>query len=441
VARRGLRRGFVLVASLVVVASLASAGLTDVRSHTKVRQEEHSVRIAQKGLAASTSSVDALTYARGLDGSHLKDLQDSVATTLAQLTANQQALASLSKSAFIQGLDIGTLHTCLGGVESALQQIQAHDNSAATQDISNASSACLTLNGGTNTGMVYPFDFPDPFVLRVGGTYFAYATNSAEGNIQIIESTNLSQWSAVGNALPRLPEWAAPGGTWAPSVLQIGGTYLLYYSAVVAGPGGGEECISVASATRPQGPFTDNSTSPLECQSTMGGSIDPSPFVSTNGVPYLQWKSNGGSGQPAALWSEQLTTSGTGFGGSGPTELLAAGLPWESGVIEAPDLVFSAGHYYLFYSGNNWNSANYAVGVATCSGPLGPCVRISSAPMLASSASVAGPGGESVFTDSSGALWMAFDAWVPGAVGYPHSRSLYVRQMSINGSQIVVASG
>jgi hypothetical protein len=43
-----------------------------------------------------------------------------------------------------------------------------------------------------------------------------------------------------------------------------------------------------------------------------------------------------------------------------------------------------------------------------------------------------------VFTDSSGSLWMAFDAWMPGKVGYPNSRALYLRQLSLSGPTPVV---
>jgi beta-xylosidase len=194
----------------------------------------------------------------------------------------------------------------------------------------------------------------------------------------------------------------------------------------------------VATSTTPQGPFVDTSTSPLVCQSDLDGSIDPSPFVDTDGTDYLVWKSNGGVGQPAVIWSEQLDAAGTGLSGLAPTELLTADQGWQAGVVEAPDLVLDAGQYLLFYSGNNWNSANYAVGVATCSGPLGPCTEPLSKPILASGPNMAGPGGETVFADSTGALWMAFDAWLPGAVGYPNSRALYLRRLNLSGSTPVV---
>ena len=158
---------------------------------------------------------------------------------------------------------------------------------------------------------------------------------------------------------------------------QIGGTFVLYYAANVAGSG--RECISVATATQPQGPFTDRSTAPLECQTALGGSIDPASFIEPNGGLFLVWKS-GGPGS-SKIWSEQLDQTGTAFApGATPTVLLTPGQAWEAGTVEAPDLVTAGGRYLLFFSGNNWDGANYAVGVAACSGPLGPCADTSSTP-------------------------------------------------------------
>jgi beta-xylosidase len=183
----------------------------------------------------------------------------------------------------------------------------------------------------------------------------------------------------------------------------------------------------------------DSSTAPLECQQSLGGSIDPSTFIDANGLPYLVWKS-GGPGS-SKLWSEQLNAAGTGFAaGATPTMMLVPDQAWEGGTVEAPDLVLSGGRYFLFFSGNDWNGANYAVGVAACSGPLGPCADASPNPILSSGPGIAGPGGESVFTDTSGAYWIAFHAWVPGAVGFPNSRDLYVRQLTLSGPVPAVAT-
>jgi beta-xylosidase len=205
----------------------------------------------------------------------------------------------------------------------------------------------------------------------------------------------------------------------------------MYYA--VDPTGSSTECLSVATATSPQGPFADTSSGPLECQPSLGGSIDPSVFVDTNGTPYLLWKS-GGPGT-SKLWSEQLDPTGKSFvSGSTPTNILSPDQGWEAGTVEAPDLVDSNGRYLLFYSGNAWGTANYAVGVATCATPLGPCTDTAPTPILSSGNGMAGPGGESIFQDGQGNEWIAFAAWNPGAVGFPNSRGLYIRSLTLSGA-------
>ena len=430
---RWRRAVVVTVAALTAAAVLAVSVRTDVQAHARDRQEHADMVATNQKLATSHRMLAVTTYEKAATTNHRNDLQASVDSTLGQLTATQTSLATTDAFAFLQGVGIETLQTCLGGIQSSYQQINSGDNTKAAHDISSVSSACLTLAGGTGTGLVYPFDFPDPDVLHAGASYFAYATNSVGGNIQIIESSDLTHWTAVGSALPRLPAWAAPDGTWAPSVIQLGGTFLLYYAAIEPSLEGADECISVATATRPQGPFVDSSQAPLECQPTLDGSIDPSPLVDSSGGLFLQWKSNGGAG-PTTIWSEQLDATGTVMApNTTPVQLLVPDEVWQAGMIEAPDLVETGGRYLLFYSGNYWGSSNYGVGYATCSGPLGPCQDASAQPLLAGGSGVSGPGGESIVTDSSGATWLAFAAWTPGQVGYPHSREFYLRRLTLTG--------
>ena len=40
-------------------------------------------------------------------------------------------------------------------------------------------------------------------------------------------------------------------------------------------------------------------------------------------------------------------------------------------MMENPSLTYINGAYVLLFSGNNWNSANYATGYAVCTGPFG----------------------------------------------------------------------
>ena len=132
--------------------------------------------------------------------------------------------------------------------------------------------------------------------------------------------------------------------------------------------------------------------------------------------------------------ARQLDATGTVMApNTTPVPLLVPDEAWQAGMVEAPDLVETGGRYLLFYSGNYWGSSNYGVGYATCSGPLGPCQDASAQPLLASGSGVSGPGGESIVTDSSGATWLAFAAWTPGQVGYPHSREFYLRRLALTG--------
>jgi hypothetical protein len=425
---RTRRRGWLIATGAVLcLGVLVAAVWTDVDARARSRSEQAALAAANAHLATLHHDVAVTEFANAVTTSKRDALQTSINSTMSQLAVTNGSLANTNVHAFVQGVGIATLQTCLGGVKSAFGQIMAKNNTQAAKDISAVSGACTQLAGGTSTGLVYPFDFPDPAVILVGRTYYAYATNSVAGNIQIIDSTDLTHWTAIGNALPSLPAWAAANNTWAPAVAKIGENYDLYYAADVAG--GTMECISVASASQPQGPFSDKSTAPLECQKALGGSIDPASFIDTNGTPYLVWKS-GGPGS-SKIWSEQLSPSGTSFlPGANPTALLMPDQSWESGTVEAPDLVTTGGHYYLFYSGNDWNTAKYAVGVATCTGPLGPCTDATPSPILSGGRGVAGPGGEWVFADASGNFWIAFHAWVPGAVGFPNSRDLYLRRLT-----------
>ena len=277
---------------------------------------------------------------------------------------------------------------------------------------------------------VYDGDFPDPFVLRVGGGYYAYATQTGTVNVQVMESPDLDDWEYRGDALPELPPWAAPGRTWAPAVLVREGACVLYYA--VSSGAAGRQCISVATADDPAGPFVDRSAGPMIFQAERGGSIDPSPFVDTDGTPYLLWKSDDNAiGRTPRLWGAPLQADGLALAGE-PVELLCAGAAWEKPLVEAPSLVRVGDSYGLFYSGGWWESDGYAVGFATGAAPLGPFRRATgTGPWLASAPGMAGPGGAEVFTDAAGGWRIAFHAWTPPRVGYDNGgvRSLWIEPL------------
>ena len=270
---------------------------------------------------------------------------------------------------------------------------------------------------------VYCHDFADPFVLRVGNTYYAYATDNQDHDIPVLTSSGLFGTAHTSEALPKLPVWSSSGGVWAPAVLPRPGGYVLYYATRAHHPD--RECLSRAFSKEPGGPFVDDSSGPLVCPAD-GGAIDPSPVVAPDGSAYLLWKSDATAG----IVVQELAPDGlTLVGDSQP--ILQVDQPWEAGVVEAPSMVGYEGHYYLFYSGNNWSTASYAIGYAVCDSPTGPCTKPADGPWLASTSKAQGPGGEDVFVDEQGQLWMALHAWVRGKVGYPQgARNLFVVRLT-----------
>ena len=105
-----------------------------------------------------------------------------------------------------------------------------------------------------------------------------------------------------------------------------------------------------------------------------------------------------------------------------PVELLKDNQGWEERVVEAPTMVRSPAGYELFFSGGffGWNPGEgglspYAMGYASCSGPLGPCTAARDNPILHSfndreAGCLSGPGHQSVFTVGS-RTFISFHAW------------------------------
>lgn len=297
--------------------------------------------------------------------------------------------------------------------------------------VATASIAPEALIGGSYRNPVIARDFPDPFVLNVSGTFFAYATNAYGPNIQITTSTDLRNWMLHGDALPNLPTWATAGRTWAPSIVKLGSRYVLFFTA--RHRTGNVPCIGAASGMSPYGPFTPVVDQPIVCQPSRGGSIDPSPFVDAYGRPWLLWKSEGiVMKEPTRIWSRPMTMDARGFIGTA-TELVRTDQPWEGPIVENPSMVFARGAHFLFYSGNRWQGSSYGIGYAVCDGPAGPC-RKAAAPWTTSTGPVAGPGGQEFFRGPDGYLWMSYHAWSSDAVGYPAGvRSLRVDRVWFGG--------
>jgi len=319
----------------------------------------------------------------------------------------------------------------------------------------------------SNWAPVHDSDFPDPSIMEFGGVYYGFATQNFAApsqtiNIQVSTSPDGVNWTPLNgfDALPQVGSWAKPGDTWAPSVAHdaADNDFVMYYTATEIQTG--DQCIGMATSNSPLGPYTDNSAQPIVCQNgigysapsidgSYGGSIDPDIFTDSTGNSWLIWKSDGNHLSPpmsTILWSVPLGSDLLPTG-SGPTELLQNDEPWQTGIVEGPDMVETqtpAGGsnpptdtYYLFYAGSEEGASTYGIGWASCpSGPAAACTEMSSGPMLASSPGMSGPGGPDVYAipQSGGGtqLVMAFAAWQGTTIGYLSCgiRPMYLADLS-----------
>jgi beta-xylosidase len=268
----------------------------------------------------------------------------------------------------------------------------------------------------TFTNPVYRSNFPDPFVLRAGGVYHAYATNSFSDNVQTLRSRDLVHWTPGKDAMPRLAPWVLRGLTWAPEVLRrADGRYVLYYTARAFELDA--QCVGRAVGKSPAGPFVDRATKPLVCQKSQGGSIDPSPFRDTDGRLYLLWKNDGNCcGKTTYIYVERLTKDGLALTGK-RSRIEKNDADWELSTVEAPTMWKQHGKYFLFYSANVYNTEFYAVGYARCDGPTGPCKDAKENPILSSRCRAAGPGHQALVRDRRGRTWIVYHAWPPKKIG------------------------
>jgi beta-xylosidase len=276
-------------------------------------------------------------------------------------------------------------------------------------------------------------DFPDPSVLAVGGTYWAYSTASGYGrgvrHVPVARSGSMTgPWTDGGDAMPTLPPWmdAAKGGSiWAPDVsARSDGSYLLYFTG--RSKTANVQCIGAALARSPKGPFT-STANPLVCRPEDIDSIDPKAF-SDGGKQYLLYTSGRGN---ATIWAQPMSRDGLTASGE-RRALLVADRPEENKIIEAPSLVRKGGKYVLFYSGNAYNSGAYFTNYATANSLAGPFVKAPG--QWLNKGSLGGgftnPGGQDVVPGKGGRDYLVFHGYAR-----PGQRSMYVAGLRWSGAK------
>ena len=272
----------------------------------------------------------------------------------------------------------------------------------------------------------YDDEGPDPDLVRFGNTWYGYTTGTTWGNrigVLVTSDPNAGWHTASGRAfgstaLPSAPAWQVANTQWAPGVFYYGGHFVLFYAAQVRA--NGKRCLSVASGDSPTGPFVDRTSGPIICQTDIGGSIDPQPFIDADGSAWLYWKNNDGSSPAVSkVWASPLGTDGM-TPIAAAREVMAKNrerYPWQT-TVDNPQMVLANGVYYLFHTGGDFEgNGSYTTGYAVCAGPLGPCTTAKD-PILGSYGNVAGPGGGTVAGDGAGHWWISYHAWSSACTSY-----------------------
>lgn len=269
-------------------------------------------------------------------------------------------------------------------------------------------------------------DFPDPTVIRApDGRFYAYATQTERDgrmiNIQVARSGDLVRWEHLGDALPVKPAWASrTQDFWAPHVAEHDGRFYLYYSAkpdAALSDTTRGLCLAVATADRPEGPFTDRGE-PLQCGSGFVN-IDPMSIDDPQtGKRLLYWGSGFGPVKVQELAEDRVSFAP----GSRPVDLVrtvATDDPADyQRLVEGAWVVYRAPFYYLFYSGDNCcgPDAHYAALVARSRSATGPFETMGQATGTGNSVVVErggiwnAPGHNSVITDAAGQDWIVYHA-------------------------------
>jgi GH43 family beta-xylosidase len=216
---------------------------------------------------------------------------------------------------------------------------------------------------------VYPHSFPDPYVLKFCGEYYAFCTDFApDGKVfNILRSRDLVNWREIGGAMTPLP--SNPPFYWAPEVFYHNGKFYLYYSV------GNETLMEIRAAIsdRPDGGFVDSGRR----LTTEDFAIDAHVFEDTGGERYLFYATDFlththiGTGTVVDRMIDLLTLEGN------PRPVTRARYDWqiydpnrkEKGgarwhTVEGATVLKRKGVYYEMFSGGNWQNITYGVSFA-----------------------------------------------------------------------------
>jgi beta-xylosidase len=227
---------------------------------------------------------------------------------------------------------------------------------------------------GSHSGNpILPGWYADPEAHVFDGQYWIYPTYSAPYDQQTFldafSSHDLVTWTKHSHVLDTANVSWARRAVWAPSIIEKGGWYYLFFGANDIQSDSAVGGIGVARSRTPNGPFKDYLGKPLVDKFHNGAQpIDQMVFKDKGGAYYLIY---GGWGHcNIARLNENFTgfvpfSDGTTFKEITP-----------KGYVEGAFMFMKDDRYYFMWSEGGWTGPTYAVAYAIGSSPFGPFERV-----------------------------------------------------------------
>ncbi|MXG89623.1 family 43 glycosylhydrolase [Nocardioides flavescens] len=266
----------------------------------------------------------------------------------------------------------------------------------------------------------------DPTVVRYPGGWLAVSTGPAAP--RAVAPSPGGPWTNIPSALTALPSWAISGRIWASDLVQVGGTWLLYFSAEVAGLGLDGRCIGVATATDPTATFVPDER-PVVCPKgaaapaaydkikrrgkgmPKNGVIDPEYFKDRGGQQYLMYRTQS---IPSSIRIVALPASGRAEGNPvRSTEMVRS----NDDVIENPTMVRRGRTYVLITSEGYFGDCSY-ITTSRRSVKITDWSRSKRQVMLnQAKTGLCGPGGADLGRGPNNELMLFLHAWTCPSIG------------------------
>ncbi|GGK72447.1 family 43 glycosylhydrolase [Rufibacter glacialis] len=122
------------------------------------------------------------------------------------------------------------------------------------------------------------------------------------------------------------------------------------------------------------------------------------------------------------IYSQQLTPAGYKLMGD-KQKVIENDQEWEAHLVEGTWITKRNDKYYIFYSGNDFSTDQYGIGVGIAESPVGPFTKMDE-PLLRSNSEWWAPGHPSIVVGPDGNSQMLLHAYYPGKAGYKQFRAL-----------------